>query len=333
MLLDGEEAVVVGRRLLTCQKPSCRTPHRESFTHSTPVEFGCIDKWPWTQFFSRACAVGWLIDELLVLFLWSILWNARRRRFGRVYLGRMAERRCHSGCTILSFWFDSSCCPSVSLIRPDFSVLQANWRGSDSEADFHFPWLTEWSMWRPFLWLCLLPLLPISSQLCHPGNCPSRLLDWASPFALYWSASLIGWMEVDLTFTEISSTQRSGYTETSFCPAIGLLGTLCRAYVVPTGRYCLFCNARCPSLQRNMALGMVESFSRWLGLQQGWDRLSHYFRHHQFHSCCWGTRYISDHLVVFWYFAWAIGSVKAAFLQAAEGDVVQWKFWNLDHII
>ena len=144
MLWGGEEAVFVGRRLLSCQKRSCETPHRGTSSPSTLVEFVCIGKWPWTQFFFRACAVGWLIDVLLMLFPWLIVRNARRRRFGRVYLGRMAQKRCHSGCTIILFWFDSSRYPSVSLLRRDCSVLQANWQSSESGADFTFlGWLRE----------------------------------------------------------------------------------------------------------------------------------------------------------------------------------------------
>ena len=44
MLLGGEEAVFVGRRLLPCQKRSCETPHRGTSSHSTLVGFGCIAK-------------------------------------------------------------------------------------------------------------------------------------------------------------------------------------------------------------------------------------------------------------------------------------------------
>ncbi len=91
---------------------------------------------------------------------------------------------------------------------------------------------------------------------------------------------------------EISWRRRSGYTVISFYPAIGLLGSLCRAFVVLTGRYGLFSDARCPRLQRNAVLGMVESFSEWLGLQRGWQKLSHHFCPRQFHSCCFGTGYI-----------------------------------------
>ncbi len=42
---------------------------------------------------------------------------------------------------------------------------------------------------------------------------------------------------------------------------------------------------------------------------------------------------ISNDLVIFRYFAWMIRPVEAAFLQAAEGDEVQWKIWNIGHII
>ncbi len=42
---------------------------------------------------------------------------------------------------------------------------------------------------------------------------------------------------------------------------------------------------------------------------------------------------ISNNLFVFQYFAWAMGQVKAAFLQAAERDKVQWKVWNVGYII
>ncbi len=68
ILLGGEKAVFVGRKLLLCQKRSCETSHRGTSSHSTLVGFGCISKWPWTQFLFRACAVGWLIDALLVPF-------------------------------------------------------------------------------------------------------------------------------------------------------------------------------------------------------------------------------------------------------------------------
>ncbi len=181
----------------------------------------------------------------------------------------MVQKICHSGCTILLFWFDSSWCPSVSLLRTDCSVLKANWRGSESETDFLFLWPTAWSEWRPFLLLrTLLPLL-VSPQLRYLGSCLSRFLDQASPFTLYGKAAMIGWLGADLTLAEISWTRRSGYTGTSFCPTIGLLGTLCRAYLVTTGQYSVFCNARCPRLQRNAVIGMVESFSGWLGPQRG----------------------------------------------------------------
>ncbi len=42
---------------------------------------------------------------------------------------------------------------------------------------------------------------------------------------------------------------------------------------------------------------------------------------------------ISNNLVVFRYFAGAIGLVKAAFLQAARVTEVQWKVRNVGHII
>ncbi len=259
-----------------------------------------------------------------MLFLWSIVRNTRHRCFERVYLERMAQKRCFSGCTFLSFWFDSSCCPSVSLLRLDCGVLQVNWRGSESEADFYFPWPTAWNRWRPFLWLCILPLLLVSPQLHCPGSCPSRLLDRDSQCTLCGRAVLIGWMGADVTLAEISWTRRSGYTGTYFFLAIGLLGTFYQVCVVPSGQYGPFCDAKCLRLQRNEVFGMVESFSGWLDPQRGWQKLSHHSCHRQFHNCCRGTGYINN-LVVFWYLAWAIRSAKAAFLQAAEGDKVQLK--------
>ena len=68
MLLGGEEAVFVGRRLHLCQKRSCETPYMGSSSHSTLEESGFIGKWPWTQFSSRACAVSWLTEALLLPF-------------------------------------------------------------------------------------------------------------------------------------------------------------------------------------------------------------------------------------------------------------------------
>ncbi len=249
MLWSGEEAVFVGRRLVPCQKDSSETPQRGNSSHSTLVGFSCIGKWSWTQFFPRACVVGWLTNALLMAIAWSIIQNARRRCFQRGYLRRMAQRRCHSGFIILFFWFDSSRCPSVTLLRPDYSVLQASWRGSESEADFHFPWPTAWSKWRPFLWFRILPPLLVSPQLCCPGSRSSCLLDWASQCIICERVVLIGWLGADVTLAEkISWIRRSGYTETSFCSAIRLLGTLCRACIVPTGRYGPFCDARYPRL-------------------------------------------------------------------------------------
>ncbi len=203
MLLGGEKAVFVGRRLHLCQKRSCETLYRGTSSHSTLEEFGFIGKWPWTQFPSRACAVSWLTEALLLLFPWSIVRNARRRSFEHMYLGRMAQMRCHFGCTILSFWFDSSRCLSVSLLRPDCSVLQANWRGSESEADFHFLWPTAWSRWRLFLWLCILLSLLVSPQLRQHGSCPIRPLDRASQCTLCGRVALIGLMGADMTLDGI----------------------------------------------------------------------------------------------------------------------------------
>ncbi len=269
MLLGDEEAVFIDQRLFTREKRSCETPHRETSSHLTLVGFGCICNWPLTQFFSGSCTVGWLTDALLVLFLLSIVWNACRRRFERRYLGQMAQRRCHSGCTISLFWFESSLCPSVSLLCPDCSVLQANWRDFESGANFHFPWPKLWSRWWSFLWLRILLALLVLPQLRCPGSCPSRLLDWASQYTLYGKAVSMSGLGAKVTLAKISWTRRSEYTWTSFCPAIGLLGTLCWVFVVSTGRYGSFCDARCPRLQRNAVFGMVESFSGWLGPQQG----------------------------------------------------------------
>ncbi len=204
MLLGGAEAVFVDRRLLLCQKSSYETPHRGTSSHSTLVGFVWVGKWPWTLFFSRACSVSWLTYALLMFFPWSIVWNSRRCCFGRVCLGRMAQKRCHSGGTIQSFWFDSSSCLRVSFLRPYCSGLQANWRGSESRVDSHFPWPTAWSGWQPFLWLQILPLLLVSPQLCCPGNSLSRFLDRASQCPLFGRAALISWMGTDVTLAEIS---------------------------------------------------------------------------------------------------------------------------------
>ncbi len=159
-------------------------------------------------------------------------------------------------------------------------------------ADFHFVWLTGWTRWRPFSWLHILSPFLVSPQLHFSGTCPSRLLDRASQYTLFRKAALIGCMRDNVTLTEISWTRRSEYTWTSFRRAIGLLGTLCRAYTVTTGLYGLFCHARCLRLLRNAVIGMVESFLGWLGPKQEWQRLSHHSRHRQFHSCCRGTGYI-----------------------------------------
>ncbi len=268
MLLGGEEAVFVGQRLLPCQKRSCTTPYKETSSHSMHVRFGYIGKWPWTQFFSRIFAVDWLTDTLIVLFPWSIVWNAQRRRFEHGYQGRMTQKRCHFCCTILSFWFYSSRCPSVSILHLDFSVLQANWRASKSVADFHFLCPTSWIKWRPFFWLCILPPWLVLLQLRFPASFPSRLLDRTSQCTLCGRAALIGWLGANVTLAEISWTRNSGYTWTSFCLAIKLLSTLCWECVVPTDRYGSFCDARCLELQRNAVLGIVDSFSVWLGLRR-----------------------------------------------------------------
>ena len=68
VLLGGEEAVFVSQRLHPCQKRSCETPYKGTSSHSTLVGFGCIWKWPWGQFLSRAWAVGCQTDASLVLF-------------------------------------------------------------------------------------------------------------------------------------------------------------------------------------------------------------------------------------------------------------------------
>ena len=68
-----------------------------------------------------------------------------------------------------------------------------------------------------------------------------------------------------MILAEISGTRRNDYTETSFCHLIALLGIFCQAYAVPMGQYGPFCDAKCPRLQRNVVLYMLESFSEWLG--------------------------------------------------------------------
>ena len=118
--------------------------------------------------------------------------------------GTNSSKRYHSGCNILLFWFDSSCCLSVSLLHPDCSLFQANWRGSESGADFHFSWPTTLSRWRPFRWLRILSPLLVSLQVCCPGSCPSCLLNWVSQCTPCGNAALIGWMGANVTLAEIS---------------------------------------------------------------------------------------------------------------------------------
>ena len=158
-------------------------------------------------------------------------------------------------------------------------------------------------------------------QLLCLGSCYSCLLDQASLCKLCGKAALIGLLGADVILAEISWTRQIGYAETSFCPTIGLLSTLCRAYVVPTGQYGLFCNARYLKLQRNSVLGMVERLSGWLGLQQGWQEYPTILFIANFVVVAVELG-ISNNLVIFRYFALAIRLIKAAFLPLAEGDKV-----------